>query len=228
MEYSENEKLREYFEDVKSIEVEAENETGAISVAQAKLEVLPEEIDYEVINEGSRGILSLVGSSKRTYKVSIKDPDMYRARKLMIMVLNYMGLPSQVECERTDEGVYIHVKSKYQGLLIGKRGQTLDALHFILNRLFSGNGEDHTPVIVDVANYRRRRERSLSRLAQNVAKKVKMTKIPQLLEPMGPAERKIVHFALKDEPSIFTRSIGSGIHKRMKIMIRDEIEGEDY
>ncbi|HEC80163.1 MAG TPA: RNA-binding protein, partial [Firmicutes bacterium] len=102
-----------------------------------------------------------------------------------------------------------------------------DALHFVLNRLFSGNGEDHTPIIVDVANYRRRRERSLSRLAQNVAKKVKMTKIPQILEPMGPAERKIVHFALKDEPNVYTRSIGSGIHKKMKIMMREE-EMEEY
>jgi len=218
----------EYFEDVKSIEVEAENDAEAIKVAKEKMDVLPEEIDFELLSEGSKGILSLVSSSKRTYKVFIKDPDMYKARKLMIMLLNHMGLPSQVECDRIEEGIYIHVKSKYQGLLIGKRGQTLDALHFILNRLFSGNGEDHTPIIVDVANYRRRRERSLSRLAQNVAKKVKMTKIPQLLEPMGPAERKIVHFALKEEPTIFTRSIGSGIHKKMKIMVRDEIEEEDY
>ncbi|RLC41845.1 MAG: hypothetical protein DRH51_02140, partial [Candidatus Coatesbacteria bacterium] len=174
----------DYFEDVKSIELEAESEAEAINIGQEKLGLLPEEIKCEVVGEGSRGILSLVGSAKKKYRLSVKDPDHYRARKLLLKVLEYMGLPAQVESERVSEGIYLHIRSKYQGLLIGKRGQTLDALHFVLNRLFSGNGEDHTPIIVDVANYRRRRERSLSRLAQNVAKKVKMTKIPQILEPM--------------------------------------------
>lgn len=202
-----------------SVECEGETREDAVIKASEKLLVSSDEL--EIIEEEDEN-----PDSDGNYQIRaiIRNPELYKARRIMLELLRLMGVPAFVESEITPDGISLHIRSdEYQGLLIGKRGQSLDALHFTINRLFTGESEEHTPVVVDVANYRKRRNRGLARLAKNMSKTVRETHVPQLLDPLGPSERKIIHIALKDTPMVKAESIGTGIHKRMRIILRDSV-----
>jgi len=119
-----------------------------------------------------------------------------------------------------DEKIYIEIISDSAGLIIGKRGKTLEALQLLVNIIVNKKGEKWRKVILDIENYRDKREQTLRELAQKVARKVKKTGKSQYLEPMNPFERRVIHMTLQSDPHVETRSEGNGNLKRVKIYLK--------
>ncbi len=121
--------------------------------------------------------------------------------------------------EETDK-LYVEIISDSAGIIIGKRGKTLEALQLITNIIVNKDKDKWIKVILDIENYRDKRENTLTDLAVKVASKVKKTGKFQILEPMNPFERRIIHMALQNDPRIFTKSEGAGNLKKVKIYLR--------
>jgi spoIIIJ-associated protein len=113
-------------------------------------------------------------------------------------------------------------------MIIGKRGKTLEALQLLVNIIFNKGEDKWKKIILDIENYRDKRESTLRELAFKVARKVKKTGKPQFLEPMNPFERRVIHIALQDDPHVDTRSEGSGNMKRVKVFLKRRKSRQPY
>jgi spoIIIJ-associated protein len=140
------------------------------------------------------------------------------AKKTLLEILSRMGIEAQVTVEDTPDAISLTLQGADEGLLIGKRGQTLDALQYVVNKILSKQGREKKQVIVDTEDYRKKREESLVSLAEKVSQKVSKTKKPITLGNMTARERRIIHLTLQNDDSVVTRSRGEG-HNR-KIIIR--------
>ena len=133
-------------------------------------------------------------------------------------VLETMNLEVEIVTEIDEEGALaIELKGKHMGILIGKRGQTLDALQYLTNRVANKNQEEFVRVKLDTENYRKRRKETLENLAKNIASKVKRTRKPVSLEPMNPYERRIIHSALQADRYVSTHSEGEEPYRRVVV-----------
>ena len=119
--------------------------------------------------------------------------------------------------EESDEKVVIEIESPDTGLIIGKQGQTLESIQLLVNVRMNKKANKWTKIIVDIENYRNRKERNLNYIANKAASQVKKTKRPIILEPMNPFERRIIHLALQNDANVNTESIGDGILKKIKV-----------
>lgn len=133
-------------------------------------------------------------------------------------VFETMNLEVEIVTEIDEEGALaIELKGKHMGILIGKRGQTLDALQYLTNRVANKNQEGFVRVKLDTENYRKRRKETLENLAKNIASKVKRTRKPVSLEPMNPYERRIIHSALQADRYVSTHSEGEEPYRRVVV-----------
>jgi spoIIIJ-associated protein len=147
------------------------------------------------------------------------SPDTLEAAKATLLdILSRMGIEARVTVEDTPEAINLTLQGADEGLLIGKRGQTLDALQYVVNKILSKQGREKKQVIVDTEDYRKKREESLVSLAEKVSLKVRKTKKPITLGNMTARERRIIHLALQNDDTVVTRSRGEG-HNR-KIIVR--------
>ena len=112
------------------------------------------------------------------------------------------------------------MKGEHMGILIGKRGQTLDALQYLANRVANKHQEGYVRVKLDTENYRKRREETLKHLAKNIAHKVKRSRRPVALEPMNPYERRIIHSALQSDPYVTTHSEGEEPYRKVVVTLK--------
>ena len=119
-----------------------------------------------------------------------------------------------------DGALYVDMKGEHMGILIGKRGQTLDALQYLANRVANKHQSGYVRVKLDTENYRARREETLKHLAKNIAHKVKRNRRPVVLEPMNPYERRIIHSALQSDPYVTTHSEGEDPYRKVVIKIK--------
>jgi spoIIIJ-associated protein len=151
-----------------------------------------------------------------------------KSRHALETLLLHLGVTSRVEVARSDdpEKITLAVTGDSSGLLIGRRGQTLDAIEHIINRI-AGRAEDGTPnrIVIDVERYRERRQDYLDALARRLAEKAKHTRRAITLNPMSPRDRRIVHLALQSDPGIETRSQGEGQFRRLLILPVDRSPG---
>jgi spoIIIJ-associated protein len=131
-----------------------------------------------------------------------------------------MGLELAVTGESNDETLYFSIEGKDSGTIIGKRGQTLDAIQYLTSLVVNKEKEKYTRVIVDAENYRVKRERTLEQLADRLAGKVVKTRRPVRLEPMNPYERMVIHATLQDHPRVKTRSEGEEPYRRVIIELK--------
>ena len=119
-----------------------------------------------------------------------------------------------------DGALSINMKGEHMGILIGKRGQTLDALQYLANRVANKHQDGYVRVKLDTENYRARREETLKHLAKNIAYKVKRTRRPVALEPMNPYERRIIHSALQSDPYVTTHSEGEEPYRKVVVTLK--------
>ena len=156
-----------------------------------------------------------------------------KAADVLRALLTKMGVEHEVVGAEDDERVTLEIKGPETGLVIGKKGQTLDALQYLVNKIVSKGvprkdegGDDGKPINVDAEGYRARRAESLIELAQKLAEKAKSTGKPVAADPMSPADRRIMHVALANMPGLTTQSEGEGIYRHLVIIPTGDAVGE--
>jgi spoIIIJ-associated protein len=221
---------------MENLEITGKTVEEATKKALTRLNVGLDEVEITVLNEGRSGILG-IGSEEARIRVKLIEPDLPPrddsgkvAEEVLHNILDKMGLAADVIIEQsaplfddTDEpgSATINVSGEDLGVLIGRRGQTLDALQYLVRLIVSKQTNVRAPVIIDVENYKRRRLEDLKTLALNVAEQVKSTKSSIKLEPMSPFERRVVHMTLADDPDVVTESVGEGEGRKVMVLLRE-------
>ncbi len=203
------------------LEIEDKSVEDAIAAACQKLKLPREKLEIEIISKGSSGIFGIVGARKAKIRVTAKAPSAEltaeKAKEVLNEILKHVDLPNVVECEAKEEFYYLNITSNGSGLLIGKRGKTLNALQFLVSKIVSRQAGENISVIVDTENYRSKRELSLTELAHQLSDKVKKTHRPLTTGPMSAQDRRVIHLALKEDHEVRTKSKGEGNLRRVVI-----------
>lgn len=203
------------------IEISAKTVDDAITEACQKLVVTSDKLEYEVIEEGSTGFLG-IGSKPAVIKARIKSSVQDTAKDFLKDVFEAMDLTVvvNVEYDEVENSMNIELSGDEMGVLIGKRGQTLDSLQYLVSLVVNKNVENYIRVKVDTENYRQRRKDTLENLAKNISYKVKRTKRPVSLEPMNPYERRIIHSALQNDKYVTTHSEGDEPFRHVVVVLK--------
>lgn len=203
------------------IEVSAKTVNDAITEACQKLTVTSDKLEYEVVEEGSSGFLG-IGSKPAVIKARVKSSVEDTAKDFLNEVFRAMDLTVVVDVKynEADSSMEVDLSGDEMGVLIGKRGQTLDSLQYLVSLVVNKNVENYIRVKVDTENYRQRRKETLENLAKNISYKVKRTKRPVSLEPMNPYERRIIHSALQNDKYVTTHSEGDEPFRHVVVVLR--------
>ncbi len=203
------------------MEVSAKTVSDAITEACQKLLVTSEKLDYIVIEEGSSGFLG-IGAKPAIIKARVKSSIKDKAKDFLDSVFEAMGLVVAIDInyDEIDHYIDIDLSGDEMGVLIGKRGQTLDSLQYLVSLVINKESENYIRVKVDTENYRQRRKETLENLAKNIAYKVKRTKRSVSLEPMNPYERRIIHSALQNDKYVTTHSEGEEPFRRVVVNLK--------
>ena len=190
----------------------------AITEALIQLETTSDKIEYEVVEEGSSGIFGIFAHNA-VVKVRKKDTLDDAIRNFMTEVLEKMEIyaSATIDIDEEEKLITVDVKGEDTSDLIGKRGQTLDALQYLVSIIANKGDENHYRVKLDTMNYRERRQKTLENLAKNIASKVKKTKKKIVLEPMNPYERRIIHSYLQSDRFVTTKSEGEEPNRRVVV-----------
>ena len=205
---------------MEEIRKSAKTVDDAIAAALAELGAAREEVDITVIDEGSKGFLGMFGSKDAVVLVKKNFNPEKEAETFLKEVFLSMGLIVKIKTEQKDKHLYIDLTGDDMGILIGKRGQTLDALQYLVNLVVNKKSPYYISVMLDTENYRQRRKETLESLAFNLAKKVKHTKRNVVLEPMNPYERRIIHSALQNDRFVTTYSEGEDPYRYVVITLK--------
>jgi spoIIIJ-associated protein len=227
---------------METYEFEGKTTEEAIQNAARELNLPVEELSVDVIEPGSAGIFGLVGGRKAKIKVTLKTPseleeegeeeeqepgerreepqenDVNFAKRTLEEILALIPVEATVAASRGEGRITLKVQGDRSGLLIGRKGKTLDALQFLVNKIVSKALDKKIDVVIDSENYRRRREDSLTQLALKMGDKAKRIKKPVTTNSMNPHDRRLIHLALKDDEHLETRSRGEGLMKRVVII----------
>ncbi|MCI8789563.1 MAG: protein jag [Lachnospiraceae bacterium] len=194
------------------VEVTAKTVNEAITEACRKFGVTSDKLDYQIVEEGSSGFLG-IGSKPAVIKAAVKIEKLSEevvAKNFLRDVFEAMNMEVAIDIQYDEVGktMDIELSGEEMGVLIGKRGQTLDSLQYLVSLVVNKEADEYIRVKVDTEDYRARRKETLENLAKNIAYKVKKTRRPVSLEPMNPYERRIIHSALQNDKYISTHSEG--------------------
>ena len=212
---------------VEEIDKEPVRETEKEPVREIKKEVKKEtkkEVKREPKKEQKKEIRKETKKEKKTdIKLEkVEDITIKTCEKFVLDVLKAMDMGDVSVTSTIDEegALSINMEGDNMGILIGKRGQTLDSLQYLTNRVANKMQEEYVRVKLDTEDYRRRRKETLENLAKNIAYKVKRTKRPVSLEPMNPYERRIIHSALQNDKYVTTHSEGDEPFRRVVVTLK--------
>lgn len=202
-------------------EFTAKTVDDAITEACTSLSVTSDKLDYVVIEEGSTGFLGF-NSKAAVIKAKIKDSVEDRVKDFLKDVLNAMNIEASVKLtySEAERNMDIELIGEDMGILIGKRGATLDSLQYLASLVANKGTDDYIRVKVDTENYRERRKETLENLAKNMAFKVKRTKRSVSLEPMNPYERRVIHSALQNDKYVTTHSEGEEPYRHVVVTMK--------
>lgn len=202
------------------IQISAKTVDDAITEALIQLGVTSEQLDYEVIEKGSTGFLG-INSKKAIIKARKKETLEDKVRSFLDEMFRAMNMEVVVDLTYDEESknMDIELKGTEMGILIGKRGQTLDAIQYLVSIVANKDTEEYIHVKMDTENYRKRRRETVENLARNLAYKVKRTKKPVTLEPMNAYERRIIHSALQNDKYVSTYSEGEEPYRHVVIAL---------
>lgn len=208
---------------MKFVEVDGRNVEEAINSALKQLNVTEDKVTIEVIEEGSKGFLNLIGVKPAKVKVTLKSDYIEEARNFVRSVLDSMGVLAEIRISEENDTVKVDLTGPKMGIIIGYRGETLDSLQYLISLVINkGHDFPYKKVILDTENYRAKREETLKRVALKSANKVKKSKRILKLEPMNPYERRIIHAALQGDDRISTHSEGEEPFRRVVIALNNE------
>ena len=230
----------------------------AIEKAARELNVPVDEIGIEILSDSARGFFSLMGGrkvkirawSKRESREKLnedvektEEPELAReqpegrpettkaqdAREVLEGMLSWLSEQASVKiAEESKERIRLEINGDKTGLLIGKRGQTLDALQFLVNKMVNRTGESSKRIEVDMEQYRKRREQSLRNMATQLGEKVKKKRKPITIEAMNAHDRRIIHLTLKSDQSLETKSVGKGEMRKLVIHLAQNGRSREY
>lgn len=205
------------------ITVSAKTVDEAVTKALIQLETTSDKLVYEVVDKGSTGFLGIGAKPaiiRARKELTLED----KAVEFLNQVFEAMRLQVTIEVTYDDEEkeLNINLVGDDMGILIGKRGQTLDSLQYLVSMVINKGSEGYIRVKLDTENYRSRRKETLETLAKNIAYKVKRTKRSVSLEPMNPYERRIIHAALQNDKYVTTRSEGEEPFRHVVIILKRE------
>ena len=203
------------------VEFSAKTVDDAITEACQKLTVTSDKLEYEVVEEGSSGFLG-IGAKPAVIKARIKNSVADKAKEFLKEVFDAMNIVVVIDVKYDEENrnIDIELSGDEMGVLIGKRGQTLDSLQYLVSLVVNKDEDEYIRVKVDTEDYRKRRKETLENLAKNVAYKVKRTKHPVSLEAMNPYERRIIHSALQNDKYVTTHSEGEEPFRRVVVTLK--------
>mgnify|MGYP000926150693 FL=1 len=206
---------------VQTVEKRGRNVDEAVKAALDELNCDIEDVVIEIIEEPSKGLLGIVGKKPAIVKVSMLDKPEQGIRQVLENLLNKMKINYEIaNIEYEKDKVRINLIGKDMGLVIGRKGETLNALQYIVGLIINRQREERLRVILDVEDYRKKREESLEALAIRLSEKVKETRKNIVMRPMSSQERRIVHTALQGDPNITTYSIGEEPNRKLVITLK--------
>ncbi len=203
------------------IEKTAKTVQEAINLALDELHASPDNADIEVLEEGSKGLFG-IGSKVARVRVTLKDIQKNQGEKFLQDVFSKMKVSVDIETEEDEESMTLRIKGKDSGIIIGRRGETLDALQYLTSLVVNKSREDYKRVTVDIENYRQKREETLVRLASRLAERVVRYRKNVTLEPMNPYERRIIHSSLQNNKMVETYSVGDEPNRKVVITLRQQ------
>jgi len=201
----------------------------AVNEALRELDTTRENVEIEVINEGKRGILGL-GAENAVVRVKMEESPLQKAEKYVKSIMENFGINVEIKGSYEDESVSIEIvgDSEEVGKVIGRRGDTLDALQYLTSLVVNKGEENYIRVTIDTENYRGKREETLIKLAKRTAGIVARTRKSITLEPMNPNERRIIHSALQGYRNVPTYSTGKDPHRCIVITTKKKEYDENY
>ncbi len=200
----------------------------AIAAALSEMQAEKDEVSVTVLEEGSRGFLGMFGGKEAVVLVKRNFNPEKAAENFLREVFLSMGLIIKIKTTWQEKHLLIDLEGEDMGILIGKRGQTLDALQYLVNLAVNKNSESYISIMLDTENYRQRRKETLETLAMNLAKKVKHTRKNVVLEPMNPYERRIIHSALQNDRYVTTYSEGEEPYRNVVIALKNKGNSSEY
>lgn len=203
------------------IEVSAKTVEDAITEACIRLGITSEEIDVDVVEKGSTGFLG-IKSKPAVIRARKKNDVIDNMKSFLGKIFDAMDMQVEIDAKLDEENklMEVELKGSDMGILIGKRGQTLDSLQYLTNLAVNKHSENYVKVKLDTEDYRKRRKETLENLAKNIAYKVKRTKRPVSLEPMNPFERRVIHFALQNDKYVETHSEGEEPFRHVVVTLK--------
>ena len=203
-------------------EFKAKTVDEAITAATLELGISSDQLEYKVIDEGSKGFLGIFNTKPAVISVTVKKSLLERTQAFCEELFDAMKVETTVNIDFKEEDnvMNIDLSGSDMGILIGKRGQTLDALQYLISLYVNRESDAYIRVKLDTENYRERRKVTLEKLAKKIAYTVKRTKKPVALESMNPYERRVIHSALQNDRYVCTKSEGEEPYRKVVIMLK--------
>ncbi|HSQ90120.1 RNA-binding cell elongation regulator Jag/EloR [Romboutsia sp.] len=202
----------------KSLQLKSKTKEEAINKAISELKVNLEDLEVEVLEQPTKGFLGFIGAKEGLYRFTVIETELDIAKKFVDNILKNSNIDAKVNVTQENNLIKVDIEGKDAACLIGRRGETLDSIQFLtglaLNKI---NKDSHMRVLVDIENYRSKREESLIRYANKVAREVAKTRKTKRLDYMNPYERRIVHSALQNDKYVSTYSEGTDPYRRLVI-----------
>ena len=201
---------------MKSFEATGKTYEEALMAGLTQMGLPSDKVDVEVLEEGTKGFLG-IGAKPYRLRLTKKDTPAIRAEEFLKNVTSLMGLEVSFDITEDEDAMLINMQGDNQGILIGHRGETLDALQYLTSLQVNKGGKEYRRVTLDTEGYRAKREQTLIALAGRMANKVHKSGRRMMLEPMNPYERRILHATLQDNPYVTTHSEGEEPNRRVVI-----------
>jgi spoIIIJ-associated protein len=216
-------------ETMSTMEIEGKSVEEAIESACQRLNLTADQLEIEIVSQGSSGIFG-IGTRQAKILVSPKesgdDTPLAEAREILETILAHIQVPTTVHAMWAEDLIKLDISSNGSGLLIGKRGQTLQSLQFIVNKIYNRRASKKAHIVVDTENYRERRRKALTEVALNLGNRAKKSGKPAASSPLSSHDRRIIHLALKDDRKVRTKSKGDGALRKVVVFpVRKEHSG---
>lgn len=206
---------------MKKIEIVGKNVEEAIENGLKELNVKREKVNIEILEQGSKGIFG-IGAKPSKVKLTVIHNYESIANAFLKSVFEKMDIKCDIDIKDKGDSLRVTLQGPQMGILIGYRGETLDALQYLLSLIVNKENKDveYKKVVLDTENYRQKREETLVRLANRLAYKARRYNKSIVLEPMNPYERRIIHSALQEHPDVNTHSEGDEPYRKVVIELK--------
>lgn len=189
----------------------------AVKSAIAQLQTTKEHVEITIVDEGKKGVFGIFGARPAIVKAVLKQDPIEEAKKFLVDISEKMGAPIKIEVVGEGRNIQFILTGEKIALLIGKRGQTLNSLQYLTQLVINRYSDQYINVLLDAEDYRKRRNDTLTQLAERLAQKALRTGQNVALEPMPSYERKVIHAALAENKRVKTYSSGTDPHRHLVI-----------